>query len=65
MNYSFEKKFSGGSLCTRGAAGIWAVDLFSATYFDEIIISTGVRSQRIDPPYLTIPKSIQKYFSFS
>ncbi len=32
VNSCFEKIFSGGSLCTRGAAGIWAVDLFSTTY---------------------------------
>ncbi len=32
------KNFSGGSWCTRRAAGIWAVDVFSTTYFDEIII---------------------------
>jgi hypothetical protein len=38
INSCFGKKFSGGSLCTRGTAGIWAVDLFSTTYFDEIII---------------------------
>jgi hypothetical protein len=38
INSCFEKNFSGRSLCTRGAAGIWAVDLFSTTYFDEIII---------------------------
>ncbi len=38
INSCFEKNFSGGSLCMRRAAGIWAVDLFSTTYFDEIII---------------------------
>ncbi len=38
MIYNFEKKFGGGSLCTGGVAGIWAVDLFSTTYFGEIII---------------------------
>ncbi len=38
INSCFENILSGGSLCTRGAAGIWAVDLFSTTYFGEIII---------------------------
>ncbi len=38
INACFEKNFSGGSLCTKCAAGIWAVDLFSTTYFGEIII---------------------------
>jgi hypothetical protein len=38
MNFHFEKKFGGGSLCTRGAAGIWAMQIFSSTYFDEISI---------------------------
>jgi hypothetical protein len=38
INSCFEKNFSGGSLCTGRAAGVWAVDLFSTTYFDEIII---------------------------
>ncbi len=38
MNFSFEKNFGGGSLCTRGAAGICAMHIFSSTYFDEIII---------------------------
>jgi hypothetical protein len=36
--YNFEKKIGGGSLCTRGAAGIWAMHIFSSTYFDEISI---------------------------
>ncbi len=38
MNYNFEKKFGGESLYTRGAAGIWAMHIFSSTYFDEISI---------------------------
>jgi hypothetical protein len=38
MNYNFEKKIGGGLLCTRGAAGIWAIHIFSSTYFDEISI---------------------------
>jgi hypothetical protein len=38
MNYNFEKKFSGESLCTGGAAGIWAMHIFSSTYLDEISI---------------------------
>jgi hypothetical protein len=33
-----KKKFSRGSLCTGGTAGIWAMDLFSTTYFGENII---------------------------
>ncbi len=35
---TLKKKFGGGSLCTRGAAGIWAMHIFSSTYFDEISI---------------------------
>jgi hypothetical protein len=38
MNFPIEKKFCGGSLCTRGAAGFRAMHIFSTTYFDEIII---------------------------
>ncbi len=38
MNNNFEKKIGVGSLCTRGAAGIWAMHIFSSTYFDEISI---------------------------
>jgi hypothetical protein len=38
MNLAFERNFSVGSLCTGGAAGIRAVDLFSTTYFDKNII---------------------------
>ncbi len=38
MNFWFEKNFSEGSLCTGGATGIRAVDLFSFTGFDEISI---------------------------
>jgi hypothetical protein len=38
MIYNFEKKFGGGLLCTRGAAGIWAMHIFSSTYFGEISI---------------------------
>jgi hypothetical protein len=38
MNYNFEKKFGGGSLCTSGAAGFRAMHIFSSTYFDEISI---------------------------
>ncbi len=38
MNFSFEKNFGGGSLCTGGAAGIWAMHIFRTTYFDEISI---------------------------
>ncbi len=45
INSCFEKSFSGGSLCTRGAAGIWAVDLFSTTYFGEIIIFVVSKDQ--------------------
>ncbi len=37
-NFGFEKKISVGSLCTGGTAGIWAMDLFSTTYFGENII---------------------------
>jgi hypothetical protein len=33
-----KKKFGGGSLCTRGAAGIWAMHIFSTTYFGGISI---------------------------
>jgi hypothetical protein len=33
-----KKKISGGSLCTGGAAGIWAVVFLSTTYFGEINI---------------------------
>jgi hypothetical protein len=32
-------------LCTRNAAGIWAVDLFSTTYFGEIIIFVVSKDQ--------------------
>jgi hypothetical protein len=35
---TLKKKFGGGSLCTRGAPGIWAMHIFSTTYFDEISI---------------------------
>jgi hypothetical protein len=35
---ALKKKFGGGSLCTGGAAGIWAMHIFSSTYFDEIRI---------------------------
>jgi hypothetical protein len=45
INSCFEKIFNGGSLCTRGAAGIWAVDLFSTTYFGEIIIFVVSKDQ--------------------
>jgi hypothetical protein len=38
INFWFEEKISGGSLCTGGTAGIWAMDLFSTTYFGENII---------------------------
>jgi hypothetical protein len=38
MNFSIEKNFGWGSLCTGGAAGIWAMHIFSSTYFDEISI---------------------------
>jgi hypothetical protein len=38
MRFPFEEKFCGGSLCTRGAAGIWAMHIFSSTYFGEISI---------------------------
>ncbi len=38
MNYNFEKKIGGGSLCTGGAAGIWAMHIFSTSYFDQISI---------------------------
>jgi hypothetical protein len=38
MIYNFEKIFGGGSLCTGGAAGIWAMHIFSSTYFGEISI---------------------------
>ncbi len=38
MIYNFEKKNGGGSLCTGGAAGIWAMHIFSPTCFDEISI---------------------------
>jgi hypothetical protein len=37
-NFGFEKKISGGSFCTGGAAGIWAVVFFGTTYFGEINI---------------------------
>jgi hypothetical protein len=33
-----KKNFSGGSLFTGGAAGIWPVVFFSSTYFGEINI---------------------------
>ncbi len=45
INSCFAKNFSGGSLCTRSAAGIWAVDLFSTTYFGEIIIFVVSKDQ--------------------
>jgi hypothetical protein len=45
MIYNFEKKFGGGSLCTRGAAGIWAMHIFSSTYFGEISIFGLRRTQ--------------------
>ncbi len=45
INSCFEKKFSGKSLCTRGAAGNWAVDLFSTIYFGEIIIFVVSKDQ--------------------
>jgi hypothetical protein len=32
-------------LCTRGATGIWPVDLFSTTYFGEIIIFVVSKDQ--------------------
>jgi hypothetical protein len=32
-------------LCTGGAAGIWAVDLFSTTYFGEMIIFVVSKDQ--------------------
>ncbi len=38
MNFTFEKIFGGGSLCTGGAAGIWAMHIFSSSYFGEISI---------------------------
>ncbi len=38
MNFPIEKIFGGGSLCTRGAAGIRAMHIFSSTYFHEISI---------------------------
>ncbi len=38
MNSWFEKNLNGGSLSTEDVAGIWAVDLLSTTYFNEIII---------------------------
>jgi hypothetical protein len=38
VNFWFWKKFSGGSSCTGGVAGIWTVDLFSFTDFDKISI---------------------------
>ncbi len=72
-----KKKFSGGSLCTRGVAGNWAVDLFSTTYFGEIIIfvvskdqTFRVRCTLMNPeqflilvPYLIIT-NIGTYFKF-
>jgi hypothetical protein len=38
INFGFEKKFNGESLCTRGVAGIRAVVNLSSTDFGEIII---------------------------
>jgi hypothetical protein len=38
INFWFEKNFSGRSLCTGGVSVIWAMDLFSVTYFGENII---------------------------
>jgi hypothetical protein len=38
INFGFEKKIRGGSLCTLGAAGIWPVVFFGTTYFGEINI---------------------------
>ncbi len=38
MNFPFEKNYGEGSLCTRGAVGIWAMHIFRTTYFDEISI---------------------------
>jgi hypothetical protein len=36
--FQLEKKFSGGSLCMEGTAGIWAVHFFSSTHFVEMNI---------------------------
>jgi hypothetical protein len=36
--FPLKKNFGEGSLCTRGAAGIWAMHIFSSTYFGEISI---------------------------
>jgi hypothetical protein len=38
MNYNFEKKIGGALAYMRGAEGIWAMHIFSTTYFDEICI---------------------------
>jgi hypothetical protein len=38
MNFPFEKNFGGAFAYMRGAAGIWAMHIFSTTYFDEISI---------------------------
>jgi hypothetical protein len=48
-------------LCTGGTAGIWAVDLFSTTYFGEIIIfelskdqTFRIRCTLMDPEQILI-----------
>ncbi len=38
MNFPFEKIFGGALVYMSGAAGIWAMHIFSTTYFDEISI---------------------------
>jgi hypothetical protein len=38
MNFPFEKKFGGALTYMGGAAEIWAMHIFSSTYFDEISI---------------------------
>jgi hypothetical protein len=38
MNYTIERKNSGELVCMGGDAGVWAVELFSSTDSDEIII---------------------------
>ncbi len=73
MNYNFEKKKLVEGRCVReGAAGIWAMHIFSSTYFDEISIiglskdqtfriwSTFMNPEQflILVPYLVVKKNI-------
>jgi hypothetical protein len=72
MNFHFEKNFGGESLCTRVAAGIWAMHIFSSTYFDEISIfglskdqAFRIWSTFVNPEQflILVPYLIVDYFS--